>query len=403
MILSSTIASGSAKENKMRNDFQLSTWWSNTLSLFGYTKQNRAGEQSVWYYEVSAPSGAGLTVLSSTSIRVDFTDNSGGIATHSIERSPTNENNYAIIHTNAAGIVTFTDTGLDPSTTYYYRARACHVNNYSAYCASVNATTQAGTDVDAQALIDRMTAAGETPADARKTIINAAFVLGKTKTFWTKLDAIWTMAAHGTASAKMNWLSTSYTLSLQGTPNPTFTTDQGYAGDGTNGYIKTGYVPSAGGKKWVQNSCSMGLYSRTSAAEAKVQMGVTTNSSIGFTNLTIRYTGDVFYSRADCSGLGSVANADGSGFFAVSRVGSTAFMCFHDKVKTDVTAASNGVPPEVYICCYDSDNSGTGTATLLSNKQLAFAFVGQGLTEAEIDDIYDCFVAGYLNSIGAKI
>ena len=48
MILSSTLVSNSAKENKMRTDFWLSRWWDNTLSLYGYAKENRAAEKSVW-------------------------------------------------------------------------------------------------------------------------------------------------------------------------------------------------------------------------------------------------------------------------------------------------------------------------------------------------------------------
>lgn len=46
MILASTPAT--AQENKMRDDFDLSIWWDNTLSIHGNVKQNRGAGQSFW-------------------------------------------------------------------------------------------------------------------------------------------------------------------------------------------------------------------------------------------------------------------------------------------------------------------------------------------------------------------
>jgi len=39
---------GQSANNKMRNDFHLSVWWDNTLSLYGNVKGNRGVGQSVW-------------------------------------------------------------------------------------------------------------------------------------------------------------------------------------------------------------------------------------------------------------------------------------------------------------------------------------------------------------------
>lgn len=51
MILKTTVATGSTKENRMRTDFQLSLWWSNVSSGYGKEKGNRAGEQAIWTKE----------------------------------------------------------------------------------------------------------------------------------------------------------------------------------------------------------------------------------------------------------------------------------------------------------------------------------------------------------------
>jgi hypothetical protein len=47
---------GQSVNNKMRDDFHLSIWWSNTLSFHGDSKGNRLSSQSVWTAELTYPS-----------------------------------------------------------------------------------------------------------------------------------------------------------------------------------------------------------------------------------------------------------------------------------------------------------------------------------------------------------
>lgn len=48
MILKSGEVLSTVKENKMRDDFDLSVWWSNVLSSHGDTKDNRGSQRSIW-------------------------------------------------------------------------------------------------------------------------------------------------------------------------------------------------------------------------------------------------------------------------------------------------------------------------------------------------------------------
>lgn len=83
-----------------------------------------------------APSNLILTVLSDTSIKLDWTIGSTNQDGHAIERS-TDGINYTQIDTVLGATATYTDTGLTQATIYYYRVRAYKGSQYSAYCTAV--------------------------------------------------------------------------------------------------------------------------------------------------------------------------------------------------------------------------------------------------------------------------
>jgi hypothetical protein len=131
-------------DEKDKLTIYLSLWefFFGTFNENGFLKENRP--TNAWVAEPAAPSNL-VCSLSGNYIKVDFTDNSGGTATFSIERSKTNESSYSEVKTNAAGIVTWTDTTVDASSKYYYRVRAKNsLNYYSAYSNTDDETTPAG-------------------------------------------------------------------------------------------------------------------------------------------------------------------------------------------------------------------------------------------------------------------
>jgi len=90
----------------------------------------------------SAPTGAGLTVLSDTSIRINWTGPSDNEDGFKVQIS-TNGTTYTLKTTTAANAVVFTDTGLTQITTYYYRVYAYNSVGDSAFSDVVSDTTQA--------------------------------------------------------------------------------------------------------------------------------------------------------------------------------------------------------------------------------------------------------------------
>jgi titin len=89
------------------------------------------------------PSGPGATVLSSTAIRVTWTDASTFESGFRVERATSAAGPFATAGHLAANATGFDDAGLEPSTTYHYRVCATSPDGDSEFSVTVSATTLA--------------------------------------------------------------------------------------------------------------------------------------------------------------------------------------------------------------------------------------------------------------------
>ncbi|HET7231411.1 MAG TPA: fibronectin type III domain-containing protein [Longimicrobium sp.] len=93
----------------------------------------------------AAATGVGATALSTSSIRLEWTDAATNEDGYQVERAPDVNGvagTYAQVGTAAAGATQFTDGSLLPGTRYWYRVRAYNVAGTSASSAAASATTQ---------------------------------------------------------------------------------------------------------------------------------------------------------------------------------------------------------------------------------------------------------------------
>jgi subtilisin family serine protease len=91
----------------------------------------------------AAPSNLTATAISSSQIDLLWTDNSYIETGFKIERKIGETGTYSQAATVGANVTTYSDTGLNGSTTYYYRVRAYNTTGDSSYSNEVNTTTQA--------------------------------------------------------------------------------------------------------------------------------------------------------------------------------------------------------------------------------------------------------------------
>jgi len=95
-----------------------------------------------------APSSLVATTVSSSAIDLEWSDNSGDESEFQIERSPTGGNDFTVAGTVGANVISYSDTGLFPDTSYYYRVLAANGVGNSAYSNTATAMTDPDTPGD---------------------------------------------------------------------------------------------------------------------------------------------------------------------------------------------------------------------------------------------------------------
>ncbi len=90
----------------------------------------------------NAPTSLSATAISASQINLAWTDNANNEDGFKIERKTGAGGTYAEVGSVAAGVLSFSNTGLAASTEYFYRVRAFNGSGNSAYSNEANATTQ---------------------------------------------------------------------------------------------------------------------------------------------------------------------------------------------------------------------------------------------------------------------
>lgn len=88
-----------------------------------------------------APSGLTATAVSSTQIDLAWVDNSNGEEGFQIERKSNETGLYTAITVLGSNAVAYSDTGVSPGITYYYRIRAFNEGGYSPYSNEIQVAT----------------------------------------------------------------------------------------------------------------------------------------------------------------------------------------------------------------------------------------------------------------------
>lgn len=246
---------------------------------------------------------------------------------------------------------------------------------------------QVGFDADAQAFID---AAGITDA-TQKEAINTFVVDLKGYGIWSKMKAIYPFVGGTASTHKYNLkdprdLDAAFRLVFNGGWTHSST---GATPNGTNGYADTKFNNQG---NWTStNNASMGLYlSTNTGAAARCDMGAGTIIS-GANSSTIysRFSGDVYYSGINCTDVvpGS-SNTSSIGFFVTQRSSSSEFTRHKRGSSTinDTNIDNVGSNPNTTIFIGAGNNSGSPAS--YSNRNYQFAFMGDGLSQTEVDNYY---------------
>jgi hypothetical protein len=248
-------------------------------------------------------------------------------------------------------------------------------------------------DTDAAAFF---TAAGITDA-TQKSAVNTLVVGLKANSLWTKFNAIYPMVGGTATTHKFNLKNpvdsdAAFRLSFSGGWTHSST---GALPNGTNGFADTFLTPST---TLSLNSTHLSIYSRTQTTSGAVDMGCTNGTTS--CNLNMSFTNFFYANINNFAFATTLANAVTQGFFIGNRRASNVENGFKAGTKIIETATASTSLPNRTI--YLGARNDSGTAAYYSNRQIAFATVGSGITDSEAAT-FSTLVQTYQTSLSRQV
>lgn len=209
-----------------------------------------------------------------------------------------------------------------------------------------------------------------------------------TKSLFALADGAWLLATDTAGNAALNLISTSFTLTVNG--SPAFTADSGYVG-GSTANLDTGFNPtSASSPHYTLTSASLfGWTSVTPSGDAGSMWGYASADTSAY--VYPHFSDNKFYWSAN--GLGTSVSSTGTRFFGFSRTGAGGPA---DAGYQDTTSSTGGAQTALanstLVMLNRILNTGPFTQTL------QFGWLGQGLNSTQEADLcHGVYV--YMNTI----
>lgn len=235
-----------------------------------------------------------------------------------------------------------------------------------------------------QAILTEATAQGYTLPSAgqqakQNILLNTLISSG----VWAKLDLVLVFANDGSKEfACINWKNpTGAKASL--VASPTFTSNAGFAGNGTSSYLLTGFNPNGSGN-YTLNNASRYIYVKTATAN-RVLDGLPASTANGMTSFVSPNQ------RINQSGTNLLVSIDysGVGMKSIHRTSSTAVSCYNDNTATNTTAVSTSLANTEQAILFSAASYGTA--------QVSFYAMGASMV-SENSTLVSAF-ATYINSL----
>lgn len=234
---------------------------------------------------------------------------------------------------------------------------------------------QTVSDPDAQAFIN----AANIQDQVEATAINNLVIGLKADGLWTAMKAIYPMVGGSATSNAVN-------LKTPGTYNLTFNggwthSATGATPNGTNAYANTNLIPSTA---LLLNSTHISYYSRTNVNLNQVEIG--NQSSLAYLVIQARVS-NLSYFLTYTNTITSAADTNSAAFYIGNRTASNVTNGFRNNVKifNSTLASTSRTTNSIYIGAMQNLSN---VASLYSNKECAFASIGDGLTDTQAANLY---------------
>lgn len=229
------------------------------------------------------------------------------------------------------------------------------------------------------------------PVTARRQNYDALIRSLKTAGVWAKLDALYLLWAHEQAAALINVKNPgTFTATLSGTPS--FTTDQGFTGDGTDDVFNSNFNPTTAGGNFVLNSAHVGVWVATDVAEDRLVCGPSSTSGAQqLAQINPRTAANLFSARCNDSTSFTVSSGSSIGHWGANRSGASAREFYKDgaSIGSDSVAATS--INNTGICALKGGSQ-------FSTRRVTALHVGSSLTGTEWSNLYTALNA-YLGGL----
>jgi hypothetical protein len=216
---------------------------------------------------------------------------------------------------------------------------------------------------------------------------------------WSLMDALYIFATNNTTTAKLNLVSTSYTATVNGTL--TFTADTGWTGDGSTGYLDTGFNPTSASGHYSLNSATLGVYDLTSrAANISTQIGVLDLGASSISYIAAFFSGGGSWDMNGLSYNSTSGVTTSQGSWLASRTTNMLISYYQNGslIGSNPAEASVAIQnADVYIFCYN--NSGPMSVT---SDQLSAAWIGGGLNSTQAANVQSR-INNYMKALGINV
>jgi hypothetical protein len=235
-------------------------------------------------------------------------------------------------------------------------------------------------DPDALAFFDRVTTAGGTLSLTEKNAVNTLVLKMKTDDIWTPMKAIYPMVGASAAACAQNLKSSSFT--------GTFTSGWTFASTGVkpNGsaWMDTNLNQST---TMTNTSLHMSFYSKT------LPFGFTGDMGILSSNTLFLLRSNFFSNQCDANYIATPQNT--KGFYVGSRTSASLRRGFYNGSQVqEVTDAPNATASLNYYI-------GALNGGFFSDKECAFASIGDGLSNTNVSDFYNA-VQAFQTTLGRQ-
>jgi hypothetical protein len=233
-------------------------------------------------------------------------------------------------------------------------------------------------DADAVAFFNRVTTAGGTLSNTEKQAVNTLVVALKANSLWTPMKAIYPMVGASAAACAQNLKSSSFTGTF--TSGWTFAST-GVTPNGTSAYMSTGLIPST---ELTINNTHLSFYSRSNSLTTFGYDMACFNSGtqvIGISAYYASFTSGLSFQYTTTTPGGIYGfNTNTLGLFIGNKL-STSHKFFKNNTLLTSATGNAGSLPTVNIGI-------GGFGTEFSNRQCAFASIGDGLTDTQASNFY---------------